>query len=391
MSLADAGFDVRVIAASFIGWADEADRSLVDSRWRIEIVRFGPKAWMRVRLSQWLWRGLAATRWRVAGGVEAAATASHPVYRALRSAAIRDRADLFIAHNLAALPAAVAAAKHWNTRAAFDAEDFHLGQLSDEERRGDAGRLVRTLESESLRRCAFVTTAAPGFADEYVKEYGIDRPTVIPNVVPLRYLPELILNEEEPGRSIFWFSQTIGPGRGIETAVRAIARSKAKPRLRLLGRCDTAMRDRITRLAKSEGVEPLIEIEAPMSPLALPGAAALSQVGLAGEEGGSVNNELAWSNKIFTYLLAGLPVLASDTVGQAHLASRHPESIRLYQRNDAEHLAARIDNVFANAPDLMSRRRAARRLAEEELNWEAWEDRWLELVSRNVGVPYRGR
>src|SRR5690348_1229116 len=46
---------------------------------------------------------------------------------ALRRVASRVRADLYIAHYVAALPAATAAARRYGAMLGFDAEDFHAG------------------------------------------------------------------------------------------------------------------------------------------------------------------------------------------------------------------------------------------------------------------------
>ncbi|MGI4727500.1 MAG: hypothetical protein ACRYGB_02930, partial [Janthinobacterium lividum] len=46
--------------------------------------------------------------------------------------AIATKADLYIAHNLAALPVAVFAAKKNQSKCGFDAEDFHRHEISDD-------------------------------------------------------------------------------------------------------------------------------------------------------------------------------------------------------------------------------------------------------------------
>ena len=55
--------------------------------------------------------------------------AMHYVVPELAHAAAAVAADLYIAHNLAALPAARHAARRHRGRLGFDAEDYHRGQF----------------------------------------------------------------------------------------------------------------------------------------------------------------------------------------------------------------------------------------------------------------------
>ena len=133
------------------------------------------------------------------------------------------KADLYIAHYPAALPAAAKSAARHGARYAFDAEDFHLGDLPDLPKHEHERRRLRAIEGAYLPRAAYVTAASPGIADAYVKGYGIKRPAVVLNVFPLSRAPASTTprGTVEPGPSLYWFSQTIGPDRGLEAAVAA--------------------------------------------------------------------------------------------------------------------------------------------------------------------------
>ena len=135
------------------------------------------------------------------------------------------RVDLYIAHYPAALPAVATAARKYGTRYAYDAEDFHIGDWPDDAKYDGERRLVREIESRYLQGCAYVTAASPGIAEAYVDTYGIKRPRVVLNAFPLGHaLPNPTpQGTVRPRPSLYWFSQTIGPDRGLECAVRAIA------------------------------------------------------------------------------------------------------------------------------------------------------------------------
>ena len=107
-ALVEAGYRVRVVACRFVQWADRADASFAGRAWWPPAwVPFGGSAppvrrgWLRLRRRA----ALAAT----AGGLGMAAArerAMHYVVPELAHAAAAVAVDLYIAHNLAALPAA---------------------------------------------------------------------------------------------------------------------------------------------------------------------------------------------------------------------------------------------------------------------------------------------
>jgi len=113
----------------------------------------------------------------------------HDVSPSLTRAAVARRADLYIAHYVAALPAAARAAAAHGTRYAFDAEDFHPGDLPDTPEGRLWKRLIRAIEAKYLPGAAFVTASAPLIADAYAAAYGIARPTVVLNVFPRSHAP----------------------------------------------------------------------------------------------------------------------------------------------------------------------------------------------------------
>src|SRR5437762_10287622 len=105
----------------------------------------------------------------------------------------------------------------------FDAEDFHTGMGQQDERASLQANLTERIERQILPRCDYVTAAAPLIADQYASKYSIRTPTTILNVFPLDERPDSLREVGQFGRlTMCWFSQTIGPGRGLENVIRAL-------------------------------------------------------------------------------------------------------------------------------------------------------------------------
>jgi len=128
-----------------------------------------------------------------------------------------EKADLYIAHNLGALPAAVQAAKKWGAKCGFDAEDYHRGEYLKQDK---SYNLARKVEEKYLPQCNYITAASPLIAAAY-KKIALTNITVINNVFSKSYL-QPFRSDDGRGLKLFWFSQTVGPDRGLEFVIKAI-------------------------------------------------------------------------------------------------------------------------------------------------------------------------
>jgi glycosyltransferase involved in cell wall biosynthesis len=306
----------------------------------------------------------------------------HPISPDLVRAALDVQADLYIAHYPAALPAAAIAAQRHQARYAFDAEDFHLGDTPEGPEHHTERQMLRAIEGKYLPRCAYVTAASPGIAAAYVETYGITRPTVVLNVFPRSQASSGPTPRETaaPGPSVYWFSQTIGGDRGLECAVRAIGGARTRPHLYLRGTPAAGFLDRLRTIAREAGVEERLHVLPPAIPSEMERLAAAYDVGLVGETGHTPSRRIALTNKQFTYLLAGIPVVMSDTPAHCAFAPAMGDAVRLYPVDDPAGLAAALDALLSDPASLAAARNAAWRLGQERFNWDVEQTKLLRCV-----------
>lgn len=385
-ALAEAGYDVSVIAADFALWARVEDRSFGGRQWRVaHILTFGPLAPWPSRIIQ-LARQRAAKLMMRAGlqqqfVVEAA---WHPITPDLIAIAKRVPADLYIAHYPAALPAAAIAARHHGARYSFDAEDFHLGDAPEGPAYEVERVMLRAIERCYLPGCTYVTAASPGIADAYVEAYAIARPTVVLNVFPRAQAPSgsTPAGTAKPGPSVYWFSQTIGPERGLECAVRAIGRAKSQPHLYLRGNPAVGFTDRLRQIALESKVADRLHFLSLAAPSEMERLAASYDVGLVGEAGYTPNRRIALTNKLFSYLLAGIPVLMSDVPAHRAFAVEAGTAAKLYSAENPDSLAAALDAQLRDPTALSNARTAAFTLGRDRFNWDVEKHILLDCVAR---------
>ena len=321
-------------------------------------------------------------------------------YPELRRLACSVKADIYIAHHAECLGAAYAAARQRNARFAFDAEDFHSGmfvasrveafpgELNLEKLLEQSGRQhkcaeqqrIEYLERKYLPLCGYITAASDGIAEAYTRTYNLRRPTTILNVFPLETLPVRkgeSVNEPEGVirhspfsiHRLYWYSQVIGPGRGLEEAVEALALLQYPCELHLRGTSSEPFVTELTKFAVTLAVQDRLIIHPPCPPDDLIFEAAQYDIGLALENTVEMNRLICVTNKIFSYMNAGLAIIATDTIGQRGVMAGAPDVGLLCRMNDAESLAAAINQMLESPEMLAKCRLASRRAAEVQFNW----------------------
>jgi glycosyltransferase involved in cell wall biosynthesis len=391
-ALSAAGHHVEVVGAFSGLFAMDADPALLEKRsWTLDLVD-----WRRERDRRLYWtsrvRHRVASRlggWRGSPMAVVDAAASRPTPE-LTTRALAHQADLYIAHTLGALPAAAAAARRHAAAWGFDAEDFHSGQFSA----GSADpmkRVAERIEQHYLPHCAYVTAASPGIADAYRPLARRRMPRCVLNVSSLsdRGEPAEDARKTPSGEPVrlYWFSQTIGPDRGLEDIVRAMGAVPGAPlELHLRGTWARDYEPALRQLAAAAGVpQAHVVAHAPAPADEMVRLAARCDVGLALEPGGTPNSQLAISNKLLTYLMAGVAVVASRTSGQQWVLDRSRGAGWTYAPGDVAQLASILSSCVLDPSARMAARQAARAAAESRFCWEREQDQLLDEVDAVLG------
>jgi glycosyltransferase involved in cell wall biosynthesis len=113
--------------------------------------------------------------------------------------------------------------------------------------------------------------------------------------------------------------------------------------------------------------------------------AATYDVGLSCEPGLTANNRIALGNKLFSYLLGGVPVVMSDIPAHRRFAAEADMNMCLYPVDDAEALAAILDRLLCDPGGLAAARAEAFRLGRDRYNWERESGALLAAVRRSLG------
>lgn len=374
-ALTEAGYAVRVVSTRFLDWATEGDRELRRTRsWRWSVVDYHPASGRRTQLRSGIRLRAARAGVRLLGPARTplglAARAFGRVHPELVRAALAEPADLYYGGTTGGLAVAAAAGRRSGVPYALDLEDFYSGEHRDDAAEGRrANALAARIERAVLPGAAFLTAGSAAIADAYRERYGM---SAIPvhNTFPLPPRPPALEAPAGPGLRLYWFSQTIGPERGIEDAVRALGRAGIPGEVRLRGVPAGGILESLAALAAATapGVR-IVRLE-PAPPDRMVELCAGHDAGLAAEQEQPLNRRLCLTNKALTYILAGLPVAASATPGQTPLAQDLGEGAFLYPPGDVDALARGLQLWAGDRERLAHARTAAWEAARRRWHWE---------------------
>jgi glycosyltransferase involved in cell wall biosynthesis len=186
---------------------------------------------------------------------------------------------------------------------------------------------------------------------------------------------------------LYWFSQSVGPERGLEDVVRAMGRS-GRPDLQLhvRGSCDESYRRTLLRLTLDAGLaRAAVVFHEPAAADEMIRLAAVCDVGLALEQPSTVNRDICLTNKIFTYLLAGNAIVATATKGQRPLMEQITGAgfcFEPVEPGDVEALAQRLRTWCERRDSLVDARLQAWDWGTRRFNWECERQKFIAVVEK---------
>jgi glycosyltransferase involved in cell wall biosynthesis len=293
---------------------------------------------------------------------------------------VRLRPDVVHAHDAAMLLPGLIGARLTGARLVYDSHEL---ATSVPYREQAWAWFVGAIERLALPRVAVVITVSDGIADRLQRRYGLAvRPVVVRNVSALDAGPHpparglrarLGLEAKTP---LVLHQGAAAPMRGCATLVRAIAQVPGA-HLVFLGDDDVrGFNGELADLAAALGCGERVHFLASQPLDELLALTTDADVGVTLLEDSCVNHQLALPNKLFEYIAAGLPVVASDLPEMGALVRERAIGWTV-DPQDAGAVAAALRVALSGGvtPALLAHVRAAA----DELRWEVERHR-LEAV-----------
>ena len=224
-------------------------------------------------------------------------------------------------------------------------------------------------------------------AEHLANAYSIPRPVVLYNVFPLPLAEGIAPPAQRTAHSklrLHWVGQTIGADRGLQDAFEACAGLADQVEIHLRGRVSEQHKRELTDSAERWGVLGSVTFHPVIDRDELFRSMAEYDVGLAVERPHNRNYNLTVTNKIFSYMLAGLAVAATDTPGQREVMDQTPGAGSLYTAGDTKCLRAALESWIRDREQLRQAQQAAWDAARSRFCWDIEQHKFLELLNRSA-------
>jgi glycosyltransferase involved in cell wall biosynthesis len=376
-SLARAGVSVTVVAAS---WRDEElGRRRHPLGFEAVTVRRRPPRGLEagaagagpIRLAGWL-------------------VQSVPAYWRFMRELWRTSADVYHAHDLQALPWVWLVARLRRRPVVYDAHEISADRSGFRR----IGRIVAAVEGALARRSAAMITTTDMRADYFARAYGVPRPIVLQNRPHYAEPPRTRRLHDALGLPadavVVLYQGGLQPHRGLFTLLDVVP---DVPSAHFVFLGDGPLRSKLEARVRQRGLLTRVHFlpAVPWHELAVWTAAA--DVGVQLIENTSLNHFTTDSNKLFEYVMAGLPVVASNFPEIRRIVTAYRLG-ELVDPADRSSIAAALRRL-TTGEHLREQYRQNALAARRDLSWETQESELLALYERiapkrttsSVGAP----
>jgi glycosyltransferase involved in cell wall biosynthesis len=287
------------------------------------------------------------------------------------------KADIFLGNDLDVMPATALAARISRKPLVYDSHEYFLG-MEGMDRKPLRRSIWKGVEKMLFPGLKYSYTVCDSIRNLYRRDY--DKKMAVVRNLPYKTSQSTELTEEEKqwissidqripsGRKILLLQGAgLNHQRGAEELVYAMLFLDAgRFHLLIIGGGDVY--GRLEGIIRENRLEEKITL-LPKIPFAVLGHfTKQAHLGLSIDKPAVINHRYSLPNKLFEYLHAGVPVLASRLVEQERIIN-HYQVGHFIENHQPEHIAQTITDIFDD-PLRWELWKTNTRLVREELNWE---------------------
>lgn len=290
--------------------------------------------------------------------------------------------DLFVANDLDTLLPNLLISKLKRKSIIYDSHEYFCGELSIADR-PFIKHVWLSIEKFCFPKLKDVITVSQSIVEQYEKEYGI-RPHLVRNIPP-KATPSVTesrssLHLPEDKTIIILQGNGLNEGRGGEELVEAMPWVDEKAVLLIVG--NGTVIPQLKKRVKELGLENRVTFVPRVTPEKLFNYTYLSDVGIALDRDLSLNLRYSLPNKLFEYIKAGTPIVASNLIERARIIRQYNVGM-IVEDFQPQNIAGTI-NKLVNDQQVYNEMKANCQVAAKELCWEN-EEKVLEKIYLREG------
>ncbi len=298
------------------------------------------------------------------------------------AAAYREDADIYNPRDAYPLFAAHVAAFLRGATVVYDSDELAVGRNWPVAENRLWLALMKAYEGFFARRSAAVITSDVGRADVLENTYRIPRPTVVLNV------PEVVVEPEPDAefraralgdrRILLIYQGVFNRNRGLPELIRAMP---LLPECRLAMVGYGPMEEELEQQVESAHLGDSVVFFEAVPHETLMRYTASADAGLITILGSCLSYATAAPNKLFEYMMVGIPVVASDLPDMARVVRDSGAGTLIEDPSDPTSIATAVRMLLEGPEPLQSVGGRGRRAALERYNWECEKPKLLAVFA----------
>jgi glycosyltransferase involved in cell wall biosynthesis len=288
-----------------------------------------------------------------------------------------EKADIYLGNDLDVMASTTLISRIRKKPLVYDSHEYFLG-MAGMDRKPVRRSLWKFIETQVLPQVKYMYTVSDSIRNLYRKNYH--RKIFVVRNLPLKNPnnPELSQEEKEWIESIdrkipenknllLLQGAGINESRGAEELVYSMLfLDAADYHLLIIGGGDVF--EKLEKIVDQNQLSDKITL-LPKVPFAVLGHFThQAKLGLSIDKPTVLNHKFSLPNKLFEYLFAGVPVLASRLIEQERIINQYDVGTFI-EDHHPEHIARKIKEIFGD-PDLLHRWKQNTCRVKEDLNWE---------------------
>jgi len=271
------------------------------------------------------------------------------------------KSDIYHANDLNTLPVGYFLAKLRRAKLVYDSHELYVEQYSNTSI--FYKKILSFIEKIFIRKADAVITVNDSIAEILSERYNIPMPITMMNCPIYQPPPKKFLRNDI--KKIIYLGRYT-EDRGIEELILSMKYvEKAKLYLRGFGPHENFLKV----LATDNGLSDKVIFLEPVDMTKMVDSLEGFDIGIVPYKPVSLNNKLASPNKIFEYMMAGLPIAASDSPELKKIVTENNVGV-LFDPSDPKDIANKINSLIENGKILEQMREKALECAKSEYNWE---------------------
>lgn len=290
---------------------------------------------------------------------------------------LRTTTDVFHALDLSALPACYVASRVRRKPLIFESYELPLSTLplsAISRGRRWLQAIMAPLLKHIIPRCAGVIAVSPPIVEELRKRYPGSTISLLRNILPYQAVAKSDRLRQRLGLDlhvrIALYQGSLQTDRGLDCLIRAAAFLKQDVVIVLMGNGPSETVSQLEELIARVGVAEHVKILPSVPYEELLDWTASADIGLLiYSPDFSLNVRMCLPNKLFEFLMAGLPVLASQLDAVAEVINTYDVGLIVPSLAPAD-IGAMINTMLTDTDELKRMHFNALRAALQELHWE---------------------